>query len=59
MTRTKARVCGDKQRHDDKTSAEQHRHHLIRNGASPRRINVYRCPVCGGWHVGHWPRRRR
>lgn len=61
MTRTKARMCDGKKRHQSKRAAIEAMRALIRTvGANPSQLNVYRCPHCdGGWHVGHRERRRK
>jgi hypothetical protein len=57
---TKARTCGRKIRHAYKLDAEEHLNSLIREGdARPGSMNVYRCPYCNGWHVGHRKHVRR
>ena len=48
--RTKQRQCGSKARHDSEYDA---RHALVTtHGRSPE-FNVYLCPHCEFWHVGH------
>lgn len=32
---------------------------LIRRGANPKVLNVYRCKRCHRWHVGHRPKNKR
>lgn len=53
MPETRAKVCGRKQRHENRAAAENHRHNLIRQGAAPLQLVAYRCKFCGCWHVGH------
>lgn len=53
MTRTPARGCQGKQRHDTKDQARTHLERLIRNGAARQRLEVYKCKHCGAYHVGH------
>lgn len=57
---TKARECGTKFRHDSKAGADAQAASLHRNrAATPATAHVYRCPHCGGWHVGHRKQRGR
>lgn len=59
MITTKGRGCAGKRRHGTARAAEGHMRELVdRRGASPDRLNVYRCKHCGTWHVGHLGRRR-
>lgn len=51
LTRTKARSCVGKKRHQDQGGALAHRARLLARGDT--RITVYPCRHCGGWHVGH------
>ena len=56
MTRTKARGCEGKVRHNTRKEAMGHLWSMVHRGASLQRLNVYRCKHCGGgWHVGHRP----
>jgi hypothetical protein len=59
MTRTRARQCVGKVRHDKRHDALDHLWRLVRKGARLSRLNVYRCGFCGGLHVGHKLRRSR
>lgn len=56
---TKARECGQKQRHATKAAATERLWALIRSGTRRSRMQVYPCSFCKGWHVGHTKRRRR
>ncbi len=51
-TRTRARSCTGKIRHQDRASALAHRAALL--AAGDTRLTVYRCAFCGGYHVGHF-----
>ncbi|MGW6498565.1 hypothetical protein [Nonomuraea angiospora] len=52
-----ARMCGGKIRHPNRRRAAGHLRALAAAGkAVAARLNVYRCPVCLDWHVGHRPR---
>lgn len=54
MIRTKARACDGKIKHATREDAQSHRRRLIRAGASPKRLTVYRCPADGShFHCGH------
>jgi hypothetical protein len=54
LTRTKNRQCVGKKRNDTRQKAEAQMWRTIRRyGAAIRRLHVYRCDFCGGWHVGH------
>lgn len=58
-TNTKQRGCGHKIPHPTRKEAERHMWNLVRRGAYPGRLNVYRCKHCtSSWHVGHKPRHR-
>lgn len=64
ITTSRGRQCDGKKRHPNKAAAEAQKWRLIRNGAHPDALNVYRCPHCTqpgkpGWHVGHRPHDRR
>lgn len=57
--RVRNRACGRKKRHESQETATKEMNRLIRVrrvGDSP--LSVYRCPWCGGWHVGHRPMQR-
>lgn len=59
-TKSKGRSCAGKRRHPSKAAAKSARASLVRSGlAYPGQMSVYACAHCGGWHVGHKPRRRR
>lgn len=67
-TSTKTRACRGKKAHATRQEALEHMRRMIRKGASPVVLNVYRCPVPGAhpevgsivWHVGHrMPGRRK
>lgn len=53
----KRRMCRGKKRHPTSQSAMHHRYLLSLKDHDP--MNVYRCQLCGGWHVGHTRRKRR
>lgn len=53
MTRTPARACQRKMRHETRDDARDHLERLIRNGASRARLEIYQCKHCGAYHVGH------
>jgi hypothetical protein len=53
MTRTPARACRRKMRHETKDEARTHLERLIRNGASRSRLEIYKCKFCDHYHVGH------
>ena len=46
----KARQCGNKRRHDSDCAA---RVALIKHHGDNPQYNVYLCPHCHFWHVGH------
>jgi hypothetical protein len=53
-TKTKARMCQGKVRHDAKQAAKDAMWAYVREfSARPSRLNVYPCPHCTGWHWGH------
>lgn len=58
MTRTRARSCDGKRRHDTKAAAEDQLWALRRAGTARGSMGAYRCRHCDSWHVGHKPRKR-
>ena len=56
MTTTRAVQCDGKRQHPNRAKALGHMFSLVRHGASPAALNVYRCRHCGSWHTGHRPR---
>lgn len=46
--------CEGKQGHETKEQAKAHRNNLIRRGNAL--LEVYKCPWCDKWHVGHRPK---
>jgi hypothetical protein len=48
------RQCGKKARYDTRELAELVA--LKRSIASDTYLRVYRCPICGGWHITHTER---
>ena len=51
-----ARLCIPKVQHENRMSAEMTIVELLRKGEYKkpnRQLNVYLCPHCGFWHVGH------
>lgn len=50
-TRTKARSCTGKKRHDSSQAARAQLRNLLSKGRV--RLSVYACKFCGGFHVGH------
>jgi hypothetical protein len=57
---TKNRGCTGKIRHETRREAVKHLWRIVRRGASPFWLNVYKCRHCnGGFHVGHKQGRRR
>lgn len=57
MKRSQDRACGDKFAHATKKAAQAHMHALIRKGNVC--LEVYRCPWCDQYHVGHRGRGRK
>jgi len=55
--RVRRKQCQHKKRHPDQQSARYHR--FLLNQKDGEQMNVYKCRFCGGWHVGHQPRKRR
>ncbi|HXG86734.1 MAG TPA: hypothetical protein VNJ02_00245 [Vicinamibacterales bacterium] len=50
----KYRGCVGKFRHPAKRHAQAHVNRLRdETRAYDSRLHVYKCPACGGWHVGH------
>jgi hypothetical protein len=52
---SRARHCGQKERHPDQADALEHRARLIAAGTDPEAhlLDTYPCGYCGAWHVGH------
>ncbi|MEV4837768.1 hypothetical protein AB0K05_24820 [Nonomuraea sp. NPDC049486] len=59
MSDARDRQCGNKRRHASRRDALGHLFGLVRRGASKTMLGVYRCGVCGSWHVGHRKIRKR
>jgi hypothetical protein len=57
MRRSRDRACEGKQGHDTRAQAQAHMHNLIRKGNVL--LEVYRCPWCDKYHVGHRSRGRK
>ena len=55
-TRTKAKSCEGKVRHASKAAAKRACIAARRRGGTWP--TSYQCKFCGGWHIGHTPRRR-
>jgi len=53
MTRTRARSCEGKCRHQTKEAARSELQTLVRKGANGGRLEVYKCRFCGAYHTGH------
>lgn len=51
------KACEGKQRHDTREQANAHKNNLIRKGNVL--LEVYLCPWCNKYHVGHRPRGRK
>lgn len=55
--RLRRRKCTNKVRYATEQAARSASAGLARHeqalGLNSRWINAYRCPHCGGWHVGH------
>ena len=47
------RSCKGKVRHLTADAASAAIHHLNMRKGWQGRMNAYRCPFCGGYHVGH------
>jgi hypothetical protein len=48
----KGKQCGSKVRHETQPQAAAARRALIKHKGWTGTINTYRCPFCGGWHIG-------
>lgn len=53
--RIRRKSCEGKQRHNSKTEAVAHIINERRNGNTG--LCAYKCRFCGGWHVGHKPKK--
>lgn len=56
-TRTKARRCGQKMRHNTPAEARAHIARLVSRGAAEGALEAYQCGQ--HWHVGHRSPRHR
>jgi hypothetical protein len=62
VTSTRGRSCDGKKAHPTREAALDHFYRLVRAGAAPAGLSVYRCRFCGSYHVGHAakvPQRKR
>lgn len=48
--------CADKERFSSAKKAAKIRDRITARGSSYRRLSMYRCPVCRGWHLTSHPR---
>lgn len=48
-------ACLGKRRHETEAAAADHANDLAVNFPDFERRHPYRCPFCGGWHVGRRP----
>lgn len=46
-------MCGEKVRHTSKRKANEHIEEMKARGINVANLNVYKCPFCRKWHVGH------
>jgi hypothetical protein len=53
------RSCKGKVRHQGQEQAFAALRSLARARGLDGAMNPYRCPFCGGWHIGHTPGRNR
>ena len=51
--RIRRKACGKKIRYETAKDAGAGRHALNRSKGYQGQMNVYRCPFCGGYHIGH------
>lgn len=54
--RIRRKVCGKKVRHASHEDALNHIGDLRRKGKAYNYMVPYKCPFCGGFHVGHPPK---
>lgn len=50
------KMCGEKVRHVSESSANEQIENMKSNKRNTTGINVYECPFCGYFHVGHKPK---
>jgi hypothetical protein len=55
--RLRRRVCTRKRRHATDNNARVELFMIRKNHGYTGHLNVYRCPFCNGFHVGHTPRK--
>lgn len=53
------KACKGKVRHVNAQDAYAHLRHLHQAKGDQGRMNVYACRFCGGFHIGHTPRRHQ
>jgi hypothetical protein len=51
MTTTHDPACASKRRHPDELSARAHAMFALEEYGNVRKLYVYRCPTCRGWHL--------
>lgn len=49
------KACKGKVRHADQAAAHGALRALNQDKGYQGPMNPYRCPFCGGWHIGHSP----
>lgn len=52
------RACKGKVRHPEQGHAHAALRSLVRERGDQGAMTPYRCQFCGGWHIGHTPKRR-
>lgn len=50
------KMCGGKVRHASQPSANEQLESMKASGKSVKRMNIYECPFCGYFHIGHKPK---
>lgn len=55
MSRTLTGLCLKKRRFVTQEEAQATATHVYKTAGL--KLNVYKCPVCGGWHLTHYGRR--
>jgi len=60
VSQSRSRSCRGKRRYETREQAVQYATWRMRTtGATRKDTDVYKCRYCGGFHVGHRPRKRR
>ena len=48
-------MCQGKKKYSQQRFAEYARSRVYQSGRVMTHLNIYACPFCGNWHMGHGP----